>query len=163
MPLPANTTIRRFQEADLPYVHELVHKTIDISYPADYSARVIELFKEFHSHENILEDTGNGYTLVVLHNGEIVGTGTLLKAHIRRVFVNPSFHGQGIGSLIATELEKIAAANNEAVLDLAAAIGSRTFWEARGFTVREELFTPVREDVTVHYYTMEKPLNSPRT
>ena len=163
MPLPADTTIRRFQEADLPYVHELVHKTIDISYPADYSARVIELFKEFHSHENILEDTRNGCTLVALHDGEIVGTGTLLKAHIRRVFVNPTLHGRGIGSLIAAELEKIAADNSETVLDLAAALGSRTFWEARGFTVQEELFAPAREDVTIHYYTMEKSLNSPRT
>jgi GNAT superfamily N-acetyltransferase len=157
--LPADTTIRRFHEDDLVYVHELIHNTIDISYPADYSARVIELFKEFHSLENILDDARNGYTIVALQRGEIVGTGTLLSAHIRRVFVNPSFQGCGIGSLIASEIEKTASANNVDILDLAAALGSRTFWESRGFSISEELFAPAREDIIIHYYTMEKPLN----
>ena len=161
--MPADTTIRRFHDDDLPNVYELVHRTIDISYPPDYSARVIELFKEFHSRENILEDTKSGCTLVALHEGEIVGTGTLLDAHIRRVFVNPSFQGRGIGTLIANELEKIASSNNETALNLAAALGSRNFWESCGFTVQEEIFAPARKDIVIHYYTMEKPLNSPHT
>jgi GNAT superfamily N-acetyltransferase len=160
--LLSDTTIRLFHEDDLPYVYELIHKTIDTSYRADYSARVIGLFKEFHSRENILEDTKNGCTLVALHSGEIVGTGTLLDAHIRRVFVNSSFQGRGIGTLIANELEKIASNNSVTVLNLAAALGSRTFWESRGFIVQEEIFAPVREDIVIHYYIMEKPLNSLR-
>lgn len=161
--MPADITIRRFHEDDLPCVQELVHSTINISYPPDYSADVIGLFKEFHCRENILEDAENGCTLLALYNGEIVGTGTLLGAHIRRVFVNPSLHGHGIGSLIADELETIASTNNIDVLDLSAALGSRTFWESRGFTIREELFAPAKEDIVIHYYTMEKSLNSPKT
>jgi GNAT superfamily N-acetyltransferase len=158
--LPANTTIRRFHEDDLASVYELVRKTIDISYRPDYPVKVIEFFKKFHTRENILDDARSGCILVALDNGEIAGTGTLLGAHIRRVFISPSHQGRGIGTLIAAELEKMAASNNVQVLDLSAALGSRTFWESHGFTVREELFAPARKDIVIHYFAMEKILNS---
>ena len=158
--MPTDTTIRRFTHDDLDVVHNLVHSTIDISYRPDYPEKVIKLFKEFHSRETILYDAENGCTLVALHDGEIVGTGTLLGGHIQRVFIKPSFQGHGIGTFIADELEKIAVENNILFLDLSAALGSRTFWESRGFTIKEELFAPARKDVIIHYFAMEKMLNT---
>ena len=159
--MPTDTTIRRFTHDDLDVVHNLVHSTIDISYRPDYPEKVIKLFKEFHSREIILDDAENGCTLVALHDGEIVGTGTLLGGHIQRVFIKPCFQGRGTGTLIAEELERIAVENNVPVLDLSAALGSRTFWESLGFTVKEELFAPARKDVIIHYFAMEKTLDTP--
>ena len=138
--MPQETIVRRFNEADLASVYELVRSTIDISYRPDYPQNAIEFFQGRHTRERILDDAKNGRTLVAWHSGEIAGTGTLLGAHIRRVFVDPR-------------------SNKVAELDLSAALGSRTFWESRGFTVREELFAPAREDLVIHYFVMVKKLD----
>lgn len=157
--MPQNTIIRRFNDDDLPSVYELVQNTIDFSYRPDYPEKVIEFFKEYHTRESILDDAKNGYTIVALQDGEIAGTGTLLGANIRRVFISPLYQRRGIGTLIADELEKKAAADNQSILDLSSALGSRTFWESRGFIIQEELFAPAGKDRIIHYYSMIKTLD----
>jgi GNAT superfamily N-acetyltransferase len=154
-----NILIRPFQPGDLESVYELVHDTIDISYRADYSDRAIDMFKRYHSRESILENAPDGHILVAVIDGAIVGTGTLEGAHIRRVFVSPQHQRRGISKLIAAALEKKALAENIDVIDLAAAIGSRTFWESRGFTVEEERFAPSEEERIIRYFSMTKHLN----
>jgi GNAT superfamily N-acetyltransferase len=157
--MTSNTLIRPFQPGDLESVYELVQNTVDISYRNDYSEKAIDMFKGYHSRESILENASDGHTLVAVIDGAIVGTGTLERAHIRRVFVSPQHQRRGIGKLIAAALEKKALAENIEVIDLAAAIGSRTFWESRGFTVEEECFAPSGEERIIRYFSMTKRLN----
>lgn len=158
--MPENVVIRPFKEDDLPSVYELVQNTINISYRSDYSAEAIELFKEYHSRENILDNAMNGYTVVAVEDGKIVGTGTLLETSIRRVFISPLRQRRGIGTLIIEELEKQARNNKIPTLELASAIGSRSFWESRGYTVQEELFAPPGKEGIIRYFSMTKDLPS---
>jgi putative acetyltransferase len=118
------------------------------------------MFKEYHSRENILDDARNGYTLVAEEDRVIVGTGTLLDTSIRRVFISPLHQRRGIGKLVYDALEHKARTDKIAVLDLASAIGSRPFWESRGFIVREELYVPSDKDRIIRYYSMTKDLSS---
>jgi GNAT superfamily N-acetyltransferase len=156
--LPENTIVRPFREDDLPPVYGLVHKTIEISYRSDYSEKAIELFKTYHSRENILDSARNGYTVVAVEEGKIVGTGTLLDTNIRRIFISPLHQRRGIGTLIYENLEHKARADNISALDLSSAIGSRPFWESRGFIIQEELFIPPGKDWIIRYYSMVKDL-----
>ena len=151
--------VRSFQYRDLESVYELIQNTMDISYRADYSEEAMRLFKIFQSRWVILENASNYHTLVALIAGEIVGTGTLQGAHIRRVFVSPQHQRRGIGKLIAAELEKKALSEDKTVLDLAAAVGSRAFWESLGFKVEEERFAPSEKRRIIRYYTMAKNLD----
>jgi GNAT superfamily N-acetyltransferase len=155
-----NILIRPFQPCDLESVYELVQHTVAISYRNDYSEKAIDMFRRYNSRKTILENADNGHTLVAVIDGAIVGTGTLEGAHIRRVFVSPQHQRRGIGKLIAAALEKKALAENIEVIDLAAAIGSRTFWESRGFTVEEECFAPPGEERIIRYFSMTKRLDS---
>ena len=154
-----NIVVRSFRYRDLESVYELVQNTMDISYRADYSEEALRLFKIFHSRRIILENAANYHVLVALIAGEVVGTGTLQGAHIRRVFVSPQHQGRGIGKLIAAELEKKALARDISKLDLAAAVGSRTFWESQGYSVDEERFAPSDRERIIRYYTMSKNLD----
>ena len=154
-----NIVVRSFRYPDLESVYELVRNTMEVSYRADYPEEALRLFKIFHSRLNILENAANYHTLVALVDGEIAGTGTLQRAHIRRVFISPQQQGRGIGKLIVAELEKKALAEDFTTLDLAAAVGSRTFWESRGFTVEEERFAPSEKERIIRYYTMSKNLD----
>jgi GNAT superfamily N-acetyltransferase len=150
--------IRPFQDTDLAQVKELVHQTIDISYRANYTMEVIKFFKRYHPPETILQEAEKGHTVVAAETDEIVGTGTLLGTNVRRVFISPSCQRQGIGKLIVNELEKRATSESRYLLDLSSALGARTFWEARGFSVIEEHFSPTGDGLVIHYYTMTKIL-----
>lgn len=158
--MPPTVNIRLFKEADHEDVWALVQHTIGVSYRPDYSPEAIRFFQEYHPREKILDDAANGTILVAEHEQEIVGTGTIRDAHIRRVFIYPSHQGQGIGSLIASELEAHVVRKGWKTIDLSSAIGSRTFWELRGFYVSQEHFTTVESNLVIHYYTMTKDLPS---
>lgn len=156
--MPPTLNIRPFTEADLDTVWELVQRTIGISYQPDYSPEAIRFFQDYHPREKILDDAANGRIIVAEQQGKIVGTGTLRDAHIRRVFIDPESQGQGTGSIIAAELETQAISNGWKTVDLSAALGSRRFWESRGFYISEENFTPVEDNLVIHYFTMTKDL-----
>jgi GNAT superfamily N-acetyltransferase len=158
--VPPTIDIRLFKEVDLEDVWALVQHTIGVSYRPDYSPEAIRFFQNYHPREKILDDAENGTILVAENEQEIVGTGTIREAHIRRVFIHPSHQGQHIGSLIANELETRAVRNGRTTIDLSSAIGSRTFWESRGFYISQEHFTPVENNLVIHYYTMTKDLPS---
>ena len=153
--------VRKFRKDDLNAVYELIQNTIDVSYNKIYPPEAIEFFKEFHSRENILKDTVNGYTVLAERNGEILGTSTLIGCHIQRTFVSPACQRQGIGGLLAQVLEKKASLRKSGDITLEASLVSRQFWELRGFTVREETFIPVENGQKLIYYTMSKKIKRP--
>ena len=158
--MPPTVNIRLFKKADLEDVWALVQHTIGVNYQPDYSPEAIRFFQEYHPREKILDDAVNGTILVAENEQEIVGTGTIRDAHIRRVFIHPHRQGQGTGSLIATELEAHAVRKGWTTVDLSSAIGSRSFWASRGFYISQEHFTPVETNLVIHYYTMTKNLPS---
>jgi GNAT superfamily N-acetyltransferase len=100
--------LRIFEPADIEPVYILVMGTIDKSYTGVYPEEAIRFFKQYHCKENIYDDYLNGYTIIAELEREIVGTGTLLGANIRRVFVNKCYQGHGLGKLIMKKLENRA-------------------------------------------------------
>ena len=100
--------IREFSREDLDTVVSLIHHVVDVSYRDVYPAGALNLYKEFHSRDNILNDAENGYCVVAENGGRIVGTGTLLDDGIRRVYIDPSYQKSGIGKRIYRELENKA-------------------------------------------------------
>ena len=152
--------IRQFRKKDLPAVYSLIQNTIDFSYTGVYPPEAVEFFKEYHSQNNILNDNVAGYGVVVESNGKVLGTGTLLKDNIRRVFVDPAYQKRGIGKLITQELEKKASIQKIVTLNLQASLVSRRFWESQGFTIQEERYIPVRNNQKLRFYEMLKTLNA---
>jgi N-acetylglutamate synthase-like GNAT family acetyltransferase len=151
--------IRKFNEEDLQSLYRLIQNTIDISYHEAYPKEAIEFFREYHSKEQILNDTATGYTVIAEYNSEVLGTGTLFGTNIRRVFVNPLLQHRGIGKLIVQELERRASVEKIATIDLEASLVSRQFWESLGFVIQREDYVPVRKDQKLCYYKMIKTLD----
>jgi citrate lyase synthetase len=154
-----NIKTRQFINKDLPAVYSLIQNTIDFCYSGIYPEEAIEFFKKYHNHNNILNDTAAGYTIVVESNRQIIGTGTLLDTNIRRVFVDPAHQQRGIGKLITQELEQKASLKKLASLDLQSSIVSREFWESMGYIVQEEYYIPVQNNQKLRFYEMTKTLS----
>jgi GNAT superfamily N-acetyltransferase len=152
--------MRQFRQEDLPSLRGLIHNTIEVSYNGIMTAEAIRFFQDYHSEQSILDDAAAGYTLVAECGGRIIGTGTLLGSNIRRVFISPQHQRQGIGRIIAEELEQKARQCQSAVIDLSASPLSRRFWEALGFTTSGEAFVPVEDGQNLRYYQMVKCLQT---
>ncbi len=150
--------LRPFTPADIEPVWELVQRTIAVSYRPDYSPEVIRFFQNYHPREKILDDAANGRIVVAERDGGIIGTGTIREAHIRRVFIDPACQGCGLGKSIVEHLERNARDRNVPAIDLSGALGSKTFWEARGYAVRQEVFRAIDGGPVIHYFEMYKKL-----
>ncbi len=87
-------------------IYEIVQDTVRRIYPRYYLPEIVDMFCEFHSKENILEDIENGCTYILLENGKAIGTGTIKENHITRVYVLPDFQGKGFGTFIMQQLER---------------------------------------------------------
>jgi len=156
--LSRSLLLRPLASSDLPAVAALIGRTIDTAYPPHYGPGCIAHFREHHSEANILEDAAEGCCVVAEEDGAIVGTGTLTGAHVRRVFVEPSGQRRGIGRAIMRELEARAAASGAALVELASVLGSRAFYEALGYVVRELKSYVLPDGEEMRFYIMTKLL-----
>ena len=148
-------TIRAFEQADLDDVVSLLHRTIDISYKDCYSAACIEHYKQYHSAENVITDSTEGYTVVLIQNEKIVGVGAVVKNYIRRVYIDPDCHGSGFGSMIMDHLENKIKQDGYSEIDLAASTPAIDFYLKLGYEVIEETYVEFDDD-NLHYYEMKK-------
>jgi N-acetylglutamate synthase-like GNAT family acetyltransferase len=153
-----NIHLRQMKKSDLQSVHELVQKTIQVSYVDVYPPEAIEFFKNYHNQDNIFKDAASGYSIIAESDGLILGTGTLLEMNVRRVYIDPQHQHQGIGQLIVKKLEQKAKSERLEKLDLSASLKSRRFWETMGFVFVAEYFIPVANDKKLIYYEMAKTL-----
>jgi len=151
--------IREFLEEDLESVHRMVIEVVNACYSSVYPAGALELYKQFHSPENILNDTHTGYCVVAENGGEIVGTGTLLADWVRRVYVNPDYQKTGIGSMIYQSLENRAMSIQIPHLRLSASLIARAFWESKGYVFEREESIPTPNNEKLTFYLMNKDLS----
>ncbi len=149
---------RRFVREDLEEVKRLIDRTIDLSYMGVYPAEAIDFFKEYHSKEHILDDAEKGYSIVVILDKRIVGTGTLFETNIRRVFVDPLMQRRGIGKGIMGDLEGQAKERGIETVDLASSLVSKSFYDSLDYVCEEQTCIPLENGQRLVYYRMSKRL-----
>ena len=157
--LPPGIRIRKFCVEDLEVIKRLIDTTITISYREVYPEEAIDYFLAFHSENNILEDADRGCILVLIMD-RIVGTGTLLGSEIKRVFVAPSFHRKGLGTLLMKALEQEALEKGCKKISLSASLPSKRFYDTLGYSTECRTFLPVQHGKRLEYFTMIKNLGS---
>ncbi|MFC1920860.1 GNAT family N-acetyltransferase [Chloroflexota bacterium] len=151
-----NIIIRQSNIDDAASIYGLLQKTFDISYKGVYPQEAIDRFKNRYSEDFVIELATEGYTVVVEHNEEIIGTGNLHENSIRQVYIDPSYQKQGVGKLIVDELELKAKDNQLSFLDLGASLLSRNFWESLGYTLDKEDSVPIENDQELRFFRMSK-------
>ncbi len=103
---------------DLETVRNIVCDTIREVYPNYYPQEVVEFFINHHSQESISQDIKDAKVYLLFENNECVGTGTIDRHYMNRVFVSETYQRKGYGSKIMDFIEeKIAKTYTEVVLD----------------------------------------------
>lgn len=150
--------IRKFQPDDLPQLKQLVNLTIDAVYGPHYASEIIEYWKRLHTPQKIFKDVVNGHAVVMLDHNKIIGTGSLVGATIKRIFIHPNYHRQGLGRQIMNYLEQQAMDNGQIKVYLDAANISKAFYLQLGYQVDQEEIISFHDQVKVNYFKMSKSL-----
>ncbi|MDQ2076389.1 GNAT family N-acetyltransferase [Marinimicrobium sp. ABcell2] len=150
--------IRRFEASDVEPVISLIHKTIDESYAAFYSAPVLKFFKGFHSEDAILKRNEQGDIWILERGSEIVGTGATVENEIYGVFVSPASQRTGFGRLIMEHLEEQLRKAGHRHSKLSISLPSRTFYESMGYKVINEVNREVDAGHYLRFWKAEKQL-----
>ena len=97
-------------------------------------------------------------TLVATIGGSTVGFASLKGAdHLDLLYVHPAAAGQGVGTLLAEALEKLAAARGAKRLTADVSDTARDFFEKRGFEAQRRNTVQVADE-WLGNTTMDKPL-----
>ncbi len=157
MPKGNGIRIRKFASSDLRAIKKLIHSTINTCYSGVYPREVIKYFYDYHNDGNILKEAKEGYTIVLIRNNRIIGTGTIVGNHILRVFVHPKFQNRDLGKLIMQKLETKATLNKIKAIKLDASLPSKKFYDSLGYT-STKTFLKVENGKRLNYYKMKKVL-----
>jgi predicted N-acetyltransferase YhbS len=150
---------RDFRHDDVERVERLIHTTIDTCYVGAYPLEAVAFFKSHHSCDKILRDADHGYTIVLDHDGELMGVGALVANRIVRVYVDCRHQHQGHGRRIMRELEKQAAHEDVDRIVLDSSKVSKDFYHRLGYTVVCEAVIEVDNGKSLGYFEMTRVLS----
>ena len=155
-PTPA---LRPLLAADVPLLAEIFRTSIEGLTADDYSEAQQQAWASTADDE---EDFGarlaGQLTLIATLDGSVVGFASLKgKDALDMLYVHPAVAGQGVGTMLADALERLAAARGTSHLSVDASDSARGFFERRGYVPQR------RNTVSLHgewlaNTTMEKRL-----
>jgi GNAT superfamily N-acetyltransferase len=150
--------LRRYDQGDLDELHALVVHAIRSSYPEHYPPRAVQFFVEHHAREKIATDGAAGFVIIAVSGDRIIGTATLARDTVARVFVAPELQGSGIGRALMDRIEAEARSLGLNRLVLDASLPALRFYQSRGYHTRSEKAIDVGEGQELRYYEMEMSL-----
>ncbi|MDE6088990.1 MAG: GNAT family N-acetyltransferase [Oscillospiraceae bacterium] len=146
------------QECDLTVIKEISHATIEAIYPHYYPSGAVAFFLNHHSDENIKYDISNQHSFLCCNIKQtIVGTVTIRKNEILRLFVLPKYQGNGYGKELLDYAEKIIAESyNEILIDTS--LSAKSIYLKRGYSEAEYHSIKTENGDYLCYDTMKKQI-----
>jgi len=144
------------EKNDLSIIQQIVYETIRLIYPNYYPLEVVDFFIDHHRGENILKDIEEEKVyLLVMGNGECIGTGTIVDNFINRVFILPKYQGKGYGTFLMDILEEYLSSYTDEIFVDASLPGIRMY-QKRDYEVVEFIEEVVDNNRILFYPLMRK-------
>jgi putative acetyltransferase len=131
--------LRPFLPADTPLLAEIFRAAIAELTADDYSEAQQKAWASAADDEDEFgKDLAGQLTLIATMEGSPVGFASLEgKDKIGMLYVHPAVAGQGVGSMLADALEKLAGSRGAAKLAVDASDSARGFFEKRGYVAQQ--------------------------
>ena len=147
--------IRLAEMTDLERVLQITHDTISEIYSHYYADGVVDFFSKQHSRENVLSDIENGIVWLLEENGCLVGTVTVKKNAVNRLFVLPEYQSRGYGSQLMDFAEnKIAEKFGYVHID--SSLAAKEMYLKRGYKEKKTCGIQAENGDILIYDEMEK-------
>jgi len=147
--------IKKFTELYFDEVYNVIHKTIEETYPKYYPRSAVDFFHNHHSKENMEKLLPNETTLI-LWDKKIIGTGSLSGNELKRFFILPEYQGKGFGKLLLRELEKNIDKNKYDNFVLDSSLGAVEFYQKNGYVFKKYMSINLSDGNYLCYLEMIK-------
>lgn len=138
-------------------VAKIVEKTIKAVYPHYYPLGAVRFFLELHREERIREAMGKEEIYFALVQGEIVGTCSIRKNEICRLFIVPKHQAKGYGSRLMDLLEESVLGQYGAVY-VDASFPAESMYLKRGYRIISYEKIETEGGDFLCYHRMEKTM-----
>jgi GNAT superfamily N-acetyltransferase len=130
--------VRPALEADAARVSQVILAALLTSNAQDYPASVIERVKASFTTDSVRQLMQRRQMFVALVDGELLGTASLDGRAVRSVFVDPAYHGCGLGRQLMAAVEQAALDSGLTSLVVPSSVTAEGFYARLGFVrVRE--------------------------
>jgi GNAT superfamily N-acetyltransferase len=133
--------IRKFQKEDAKKVAYIIHKAIFEVLSKDYPKRVCQNLCKGNTPSKLIEKSKirNRDIFVLEEGNKVLGTGSLSGNMVRTVFVNPRYHGKGVGRKLMNHIEKVAKKKGLKTLQFHSSLTAEGFYKKLGYKkIRKE-------------------------
>lgn len=129
--------IVKAQTSDIKIIKDITTNTITHIYPQYYPKGAVEFFLEHHNEGNIAKDIEQGIVYLCKdEHANSIGTVTVKKNEICRLFVLPEYQGMGYGRELLNYAEDlIMKAYGQVVID--ASLPAKSIYLKRGYVATE--------------------------
>ena len=136
-------------------VAAIVKDTIQKVYPHYYPSGAVQFFLDLHSEARIEEVMYSEKIYFAMVQGNIIGTGSIRKNEICRLFILPEYQGKGYGSRLMDLLEARIFENNPKV-HVDASFPAESMYLKRGYQITSYEKIETENGDFLCYHTMEK-------
>jgi putative acetyltransferase len=154
--------LRPFLPSDAPVLAEIFQASVEELTGEDYSEAQQAAWASLADDvEAFAQRLTENLTLVATIGGSVVGFASLKGAdHLDLLYVHPAAAGQGVGTLLAEALEKLADARGAQRLTADVSDTARDFFAKRGFEAQRRNTIPIGDE-WLGNTTMEKRFAPP--
>ncbi|MBE6850893.1 MAG: GNAT family N-acetyltransferase [Ruminococcus sp.] len=124
--------IIKAKQNDLQTVYEIVQATIAAVYPHYYPAGAVQFFQDHHSIDHISADISDGNVYLLCCGETVVGTVTIVRNEINRLFVLPAYQGRGYGGMLMEFAETEISAHYE-FAELSSSFSAQEMYQKLGY------------------------------
>lgn len=148
--------IAELKYADDPkQVADMAEKTIRSIYPRYYPEGAVQFFLNFHCEERIKKAMGEEKIYLAIAGGRVVGTGSIRKNEICRLFILPEYQGRGYGSQLMNLLEEMVF-QEYSVIQIDASFPAEGMYLKRGYQIVSYEKIKTENGDFLCYHVMEK-------
>ncbi len=140
---------------DPAVVSEIVERTIKTIYPHYYPSGAVQFFLDLHSKVRIEEVMSSEEIYLLMVQGKLIGTGSIRKNEICRLFILPEYQGKGYGSRLMDLLEARIFEKYQRV-HVDASFPAESMYLKRGYQIVSYEKIETENGDFLCYHTMEK-------
>lgn len=150
--------IYRAKPEDWETILNIVRVTTSEVYPKYYPGDIVRFFLSYHSGENIRIALNDEKIMLVDVDGKIVGTGSLYKNEIKRMFILPHYQGKSYVTRLLQKLEELAFDDGYDSVVLDASWPGYDLYEKRGYAPLNYNKITTEKGQVLCYHQMQKLL-----
>jgi len=152
--------LRPFLPDDVPVLAAIFAASIEQLTGDDYNEAQQQAWMEAAEDEEFGKRLASDLTLIATLDGSPVGFASLRGAdHIHMLYVHPAVAGQGIATMLADALEKLAGGRGAKSLTVDASDTAEGFFAKRGYTAQQRNSVTINDEWLANT-TMKKTLGA---